>query len=59
MNDVPWTDEHGNVRTSGPFIGSYVMNCQHCGGSHQGQCPRIKAIEYDEKGNVKRIEFKE
>ena len=33
--------------------------CQHCGSEfpHQGQCPRIKAIEYDSSGFVKKIEY--
>lgn len=32
-------------------------NCAHCGMMHQGQCPRIKAIEYYENGTVKRVEY--
>ena len=32
--------------------------CEHCGSSHSGQCPRIKAIEYYQNGNIKRIEYK-
>lgn len=31
--------------------------CGHCGISHQGQCPRIKSIEYWPDGTVKRVEY--
>lgn len=32
--------------------------CRHCGGSrHQGECPRIKSIEYHQNGLVKRVEY--
>lgn len=34
-----------------------TANCEHCGMIHQQTCPRIKAIEYHDNGNVKRIEF--
>lgn len=30
--------------------------CPHCGSSHQGICPRIKSVEY-ENGKVKRVEY--
>jgi hypothetical protein len=33
------------------------MNCPHCGMIHQTTCPRIKAIEYNLDGTVKRVEF--
>lgn len=33
------------------------MKCEHCGMIHEGQCPRIKAIDYYEDGCVKRIEY--
>lgn len=34
--------------------------CGHCGMIHQGQCPRIKAIEYYPDGiSVKRVEYHE
>lgn len=38
---------------------SAVPTCAHCGSPspHQGQCPRIKAIEYHENGTVKRVEY--
>jgi hypothetical protein len=32
--------------------------CPRCGGSHHiEQCPQVKAIEYDERHRIKRIEF--
>lgn len=31
--------------------------CGHCGMYHQGQCPRIKSIEYWPDGTVKRVEY--
>ena len=32
--------------------------CGHCGGNHlTDRCPYVKAIEYHENGQVKRIEF--
>lgn len=31
--------------------------CGHCGYSHCGPCPRIKAIEYHPDGTIKRIEY--
>lgn len=31
--------------------------CGHCGVWHQGQCTRIKAIEYYPDGKIKRIEY--
>ena len=38
--------------------------CRWCSGNglsvfHQGTCPRVKSIEYDGSGNVKKVEFKE
>jgi hypothetical protein len=34
--------------------------CWHCGsGSHPGQCPRIKAIEFFADGVVRRVEYHE
>ena len=36
---------------------SGIVECGHCGMFHAGPCPRIKAIEYYENGNVKRIEY--
>lgn len=35
------------------------QQCDHCGQWHQGQCPRIKAIEYHENGRIKRVEYKD
>lgn len=36
--------------------------CPHCSGPfsatiHNGPCPRVKSIEYDQYGCVKRVEF--
>lgn len=36
---------------SNPEIKYYIV--------HNGQCPKIKAIEYDPQGNIKRVVFKE
>lgn len=47
MNLLPTT-------TSGTLS---LKTCQHCGGIHSGQCPRIKAIEYYQNGNVRRVEY--
>lgn len=34
------------------------INCPFCGGPHpQTACPRVKSIEYDERGNVRRVEL--
>mgnify|MGYP001594088586 CR=1 FL=1 len=38
---------------------SVLEPCQWCGMSgHTGICPTIKAIEYFEDGQIKRVEFK-
>lgn len=34
-----------------------MNTCPHCGMIHQATCPRIKAIEYNQDGTVKRVEF--
>lgn len=31
--------------------------CQWCGNFHAAKCPLVKAIEYDDSGNMKRVEF--
>jgi hypothetical protein len=31
--------------------------CGHCGGYHNGACPRIKSVEYHPNGTVRRIEY--
>lgn len=36
-----------------------MNTCPHCGLIHQTTCPRIKAMEYNPDGSVKRIEFHE
>jgi hypothetical protein len=32
-------------------------SCRYCGHFHGDLCPQVKAFEYDEKGEVKRVEF--
>ena len=33
-------------------------SCPHCGlHGHIGMCPRIRAVEYNEDGTVRRIEY--
>lgn len=34
-----------------------MTSCEHCGGWHSGQCPRVKAVEYWPNGTVKKIEY--
>lgn len=45
--------------TTTPLSFGYVaLICEHCEGNHFSErCPYIKAIEYDETGKVRRIEF--
>lgn len=32
--------------------------CERCGDAHPlARCPYVKAIEYDETGNIRRVEF--
>jgi hypothetical protein len=39
-------------------VGNVANICPHCEGNHIGdRCPYIKAIEYDDAGKVRRIEF--
>ena len=45
MSTDPWT----TAILSGP--------CHYCGAYHVGVCPRIRSIEYDQYGCVKRVEF--
>ncbi len=33
------------------------MKCDHCGLIHETTCPRIKAIEYNPDGTIRRLEF--
>lgn len=35
----------------------YPPVCGHCGGWHEGICPRIKSVEYHSNGTVRRIEY--
>lgn len=35
------------------------VQCGHCGMTHIGPCPRIKAIEYYPNGTMKRVEYHE
>jgi hypothetical protein len=50
-----------HTESSAPEGGSYhwVVCCQHCGGSHEGECHRIKSIEYYPDGSIKRVEYRE
>lgn len=34
-----------------------VPHCKHCGNHHDGQCWRVKAVEYHTDGSVKRVEY--
>lgn len=43
------------MNSDGTF--SMIAICEHCGGMHGGQCPRVKSIEYHESGAVKRVEY--
>jgi len=43
---------------------SALVECQWCSNSqtkiyHNGVCPKVKSIEYDKNGRVKKIEFKD
>jgi transcriptional regulator with XRE-family HTH domain len=31
--------------------------CQHCRGVHTRACPRVKSVEYQESGALKRVEY--
>ena len=39
-----------------PFTDPYGA-CWWCGCHHQGVCPRIKRMEYDERGGIRSVEF--
>jgi hypothetical protein len=34
-----------------------MNKCPYCGNTHETKCPLIKATEYFENGQVKRVEF--
>lgn len=34
-----------------------VQKCIYCGEPHETVCPKIKAIDYDEHGDVRRVEL--
>lgn len=34
-----------------------ITHCRHCGKSHGVRCPEVKALEYFESGDLKRVEF--
>jgi hypothetical protein len=34
-----------------------LVSCQFCGWYHHGVCIRVKAIEYYDNGQIKRVEF--
>lgn len=33
------------------------QKCQHCGGLHVRNCPRVKEVEYHADGSVKRVSY--
>jgi hypothetical protein len=37
--------------------GMKLESCPWCDGSHTGRCPQVKALEYHENGQVKRVEY--
>jgi len=41
------------------YVSSTIAHasCPHCGFGHTGVCPRVKAIEYNPDGTVRRVEF--
>jgi hypothetical protein len=34
-----------------------MNKCEYCGLIHEAVCPKVKSIEYNECGTVKRVEF--
>lgn len=40
------------------ILGVGVRKCLYCGAAHETVCPQIKSVEYDEHGNVRRVERK-
>lgn len=44
------------IRSPGP-IPFKPRDCGHCGMTHAGICPLIRAIDYFPDGTVKRIEY--
>lgn len=49
---------------SGSTVPNDQSPCGWCSGNgrtvyHQGQCPRVKSIEYHQDGTIKKVEFKE
>ena len=34
-----------------------IDKCPYCGNIHNATCPKLKAIEYQADGTVKRVEF--
>lgn len=56
---MPRTYDMPTVTTTPILTSGYAaLICPHCEGNHVGdRCPYIKAIEYDDAGKVRRIEF--
>ena len=56
---MPRTWSMPATTTTPTFTSGYVaLICEHCEGNHvSDRCPYIKAIEYDDAGKVRRIEF--
>ena len=42
-----------------PLSGWYMTTiCPRCGGGHRHeQCPQVRAVEYDRRGRIKRVEY--
>lgn len=38
-------------------MSGFTGGCGHCGGWHEGMCPRVKSIEYHRDGSVARVEY--
>lgn len=52
--------------TSNPYINGTPGSCPWCSnpqaGSltyHQGPCPRVKSVEYNPDGSIKKVEFRD
>lgn len=35
----------------------WASACPHCGNWHTGVCPRVKSVEYNPDGTVRRVEY--
>lgn len=57
----PTSQPREPIGVSGAAYVAGFRPCQYCGDhiSHYGLCPRISSIEYDQYGQVKRVQFRE